>query len=135
MSVLSEALYGVPGISTTGAGLCVRGGVDHASEVAAMDGCENLGEAYGTDALEDEVEGEVDLRVLAVHLLGGDVDAAAGGDDDIDGLIDIGSHAAGRRGDVWSPKPTRNLPLLHVKARLGLPPLYQRQRAQLTSLL
>jgi hypothetical protein len=88
MSVLSEALYGVPGISTTGAGLCVRGGVDHASEVAAMDGCENLGEAYGTDALEDEVEGEVDLRVLAVHLLGGDVDATAGGDDDVDGLID-----------------------------------------------
>lgn len=53
-----------------------------------MDGGEDLGEADGADAVEDEVEGEVDLRVLAVHLLRRDVDAAARGDDDGDGLVD-----------------------------------------------
>jgi len=53
-----------------------------------MDGGEDLGEADGANAVEDEVEGEIDLGVLAVHLLGGDVDATAGCDDDGDGLVD-----------------------------------------------
>lgn len=53
-----------------------------------MDGGEDLGEADGADAVEDEIEREVDLGVLAVDLVGGDVDAAAGGDDDGDGLVD-----------------------------------------------
>lgn len=53
-----------------------------------MDGSEDLGQADGADAVKDEVEREVHLGVLTVHLLGGDVDAAAGGDDDGDGLVD-----------------------------------------------
>lgn len=53
-----------------------------------MEGGEDGGEAHAADAAEDDVEGHVDLRVLAVELLGGDVDAAAGGDEDADGLVD-----------------------------------------------
>lgn len=53
-----------------------------------MHRAEHGGEADVADAAEDDVERHVDLGVLAAELLRRDVDAAAGGDDDADGLVD-----------------------------------------------
>lgn len=46
------------------------------------------GEPDAAHAAENNVERHVDLSILAAKLLRGDVDAAAGGDDDADGLVD-----------------------------------------------
>lgn len=49
---------------------------------------QHRGEANVADAPEDDVQSHVDLGVLAAELLRGDVDTAAGGDDDADSLVD-----------------------------------------------
>lgn len=53
-----------------------------------MDGGEDVGEPDGSNTPEHDIEGHVDLRVLAVELLRRDVDAAAGGHDHVHGLVD-----------------------------------------------
>lgn len=53
-----------------------------------MHGGEHGGEPDVADAAEDDVERHVDLGILAAELLRRNVDAAAGGDDDADGLVD-----------------------------------------------
>lgn len=53
-----------------------------------MHGGEHGGEADVADAAEDDVESHVDLGVFPAELLRSDVDAAAGGDDNADGLVD-----------------------------------------------
>lgn len=68
--------------------LGVDGGVDHLGDALAVHSGKHSGEADVADAAEDDVEGHVDLGVLAAELFRRDVDAAAGSDDDADGLVD-----------------------------------------------
>ena len=81
-------LVGGPVVGAADLVLGVDGGVDHLGDGLAVHGGEHGGEADVADAAEDDVEGHVDLGVLAAELLGGDVDAAARRDDDADGLVD-----------------------------------------------
>ena len=68
--------------------LGVDGRVDHLGDALAVHGGEHGGEADVANAAEDDVEGHVDLCVLAAELLRRDVDAAARRDDNAHGLVD-----------------------------------------------
>lgn len=81
-------LHGGPILGAADLVLGVDGGVNHLGDALAVHGGEHGGEADVADAAEDDVECHVDLGVLASELLRRDVDAAAGGDDDADGLVD-----------------------------------------------
>lgn len=76
-----------PIVGAANLALRVDRGVHHLGDAIAVHGSEHGGEADAADAAEDNVEGHVDLGVLAPELLGGNVDAAARRDDDAHGLV------------------------------------------------
>lgn len=79
---------GGPVIGAADLVLGVDGGVHHLGDALAVHGGEHGGEADAADPAENDVEGHVDLGVLATELLRRDVDAAARRYDDTDGLVD-----------------------------------------------
>ncbi|KAL6002000.1 hypothetical protein ACLOJK_040564 [Asimina triloba] len=64
---------------------CAHQRLHHLGEAVTVEGGEDVGEADAVGAAEDDVECHIDLGVLAVDLLGGDVDTA-----DRDSLFDDG---------------------------------------------
>lgn len=52
-----------------------------------MQRSQHCGESDVANAPQDNVEGHIDLGVLTAELLGGYLDAATGGDNDADGLV------------------------------------------------
>lgn len=76
-----------PIVGAANLALGVERGVHHLGDAIAVHGSEHGGESYTADAAEDDVEGHVDLGVLAPELLRGHVDAAARRDDDAHGLV------------------------------------------------
>jgi len=77
-----------PRIGASDLVLGVDGRVDHLGDALAVHGGEHSGQADVADAAEDDVEGHVDLGVLAAELLRRDIDAAARRHDNTDSLVD-----------------------------------------------
>ena len=76
-----------PIVGAANLALGVERGVHHLGDTVAVHGSEHGGEADAADAAEDDVEGHVDLGVLAPELFRGHVDAAARRNDDAHGLV------------------------------------------------
>ncbi|KAG4969607.1 hypothetical protein JHK82_035303 [Glycine max] len=75
--------------------LNVHGGVDHLGDALVVHGCKHGDEAGVASAVEDDVEGHIDLDIFATELLPRDIDVVIGcGDvtndlvEDLDGLKD-----------------------------------------------